>query len=96
MSDTSNPEQPDSDDQPHLSKQERQRDLDVIRQILGQALVEHGQTDEESKSAMFDMQLDAEQERLEQLLAQLWDKDPIGMAVSPFGEPRPRKRRRTC
>ena len=57
---------------------------DVIRQILGQALVAHVLTDQESEEAMLDQRLDAEQERLERLLAQLWDKDPIGMAA--FGD----------
>ena len=74
----------DTDDEQQQKRDERQRMLDVVRQILGEALVAHGLTDEESESAMFDMQLDAEQERLEQLLAQLWDKDPIGMGA--FGD----------
>jgi hypothetical protein len=78
---------------PMLSKEERQRMLAETREILGKALVSHGLTDQESELALQGLNLDAVQQRLEQLwdddaaqqrLDQLWDRDPIGMAA--FGD----------
>ncbi|OBF91050.1 hypothetical protein A5791_15820 [Mycobacterium sp. 852002-51163_SCH5372311] len=55
------------------ARAERQRILDQQRQRLGEAHAAHQLSDEESELALLSIQLDAEQQRLDELL----DRDPM-------------------
>jgi hypothetical protein len=55
-------------------REERQRILDDIDERLGEALVAHSMSDDESEEAVLDMALDEQQQQLERL----WHDDPVG------------------
>lgn len=76
-----------SDDQ-RKKWEERQRGLEQVRKMLGEALVAHEMSDAESQEVMTNIDaaniVDAEQKRLENRLKNLPDEDPLGYAA--FGD----------
>jgi hypothetical protein len=64
--------------------EERQRGLEQVREMLGQALIAHEMSDEESYEAMINIDLDNVAEDVQQRLDNLPDEDPIGYGA--FGD----------
>lgn len=73
-----------SGDQPPLSKQERQRMLEQVREMLGEALVAHELSDAESVEAMNNIVLDDIIEDHQKRIDKLWHDDVLGMVA--FGD----------
>lgn len=62
-----------TDDDSDERRTERQRRIDEVRKALSEAHAAHSLSDEESELAMLNMHLDAEQQRLDDLM----DDDPL-------------------
>jgi hypothetical protein len=73
MSDTN-----DDLDDDQRRKEERQRGLEQVHGMLGEALVAHEMTDEDSYMAMLDIEAEAEHTAEQERLQKMLEQDPIG------------------
>jgi hypothetical protein len=65
-------------------REQRKRQLDEVSRILGEALVAHSMTDQESEEAMLAIAVDDHLTDQQVKLQRLWDVDAVGMAA--FGD----------